>query len=367
MICFDGGDVRLILIEEIKALGLPLFMCGAGTYCEYLLKYLRLNGITEEIKFVVDDEYKKDNDGLMTFSEYLREHADNSVMIIAFFDYTIARKKLEQYKTIIPHIYDFRINCVQDRLLIWDKAEAQQRLTAYEETYSMLADDKSRRTMELYLRAAVNGEFNNLFDECYENTAYFNSVTEKIQIDVLVDCGAFDGDDIYDFVKVFPLYKMIYAFEPDLDNVSKMQRNMSKDGIRNVKIINKGVFSESTVLKFSSNEGVASHLSGEGDVLVPVVTLDEVPLDNCTGNLLIKMDIEGSEMDALRGVAETIRMKHPCLTICVYHKEEDLITIPQYIDSLVETGTYDYYLRFHGFSLSELVFYAIPHENNQVM
>lgn len=66
-------------------------------------------------------------------------------------------------------------------------------------------------------------------------------------------------------------------------------------------------------------------------------------------------------MDALAGAAKTIAANYPCLTICVYHKEDDLIKIPQYIDSLVEPGTYDYYLRFHGLGLAGLVFYAVSH------
>ena len=72
------------------------------------------------------------------------------------------------------------------------------------------------------------------------------------------------------------------------------------------------------------------------------------------------MDIEGAEMDALTGAKNTIINNHPCLTICVYHKEDDLIVIPQYINSLVGEGVYDYYLGFHGLNLAELVFYAIP-------
>ena len=41
---------------------------------------------------------------------------------------------------------------------------------------------------------------------------------------------------------------------------------------------------------------------------------------------------------------KTIIDYHPCLAICVYHKESDLIDIPQYIDSLVGDGIYDYYI-----------------------
>lgn len=73
---------------------------------------------------------------------------------------------------------------------------------------------------------------------------------------------------------------------------------------------------------------------------------------------MIKMDIEGSEMNALKGAEISITKYHPILAVCVYHKKEDLITIPQYIKSLY--AGYKLYLRAYSRYCRELVLYAIP-------
>ena len=69
------------------------------------------------------------------------------------------------------------------------------------------------------------------------------------------------------------------------------------------------------------------------------------------------MDIEGAELSALHGAEKTIKRDKPVLAICVYHKREDLIAIPQYIKELVPE--YKLYLRAHFPYASELVLYAI--------
>ena len=72
----------------------------------------------------------------------------------------------------------------------------------------------------------------------------------------------------------------------------------------------------------------------------------------------IKMDIEGAELNALRGAEKSIRRYHPSLAVCAYHRTDDLITLPQYINSL---GGYHLYLRKHGLTHEyDLVLYAVP-------
>lgn len=72
----------------------------------------------------------------------------------------------------------------------------------------------------------------------------------------------------------------------------------------------------------------------------------------------IKMDIEGSEYDALLGAKNVIRKWHPILAICVYHKEDDFYKIPNLIKDIYQG--YKIYFRQYELSDEETVCYAIP-------
>ena len=49
---------------------------------------------------------------------------------------------------------------------------------------------------------------------------------------------------------------------------------------------------------------------------------------------IIKMDIEGAELDALRGADDIIRQHRPKLLVSAYHRNTDLLEIPRLIDAL---------------------------------
>ena len=73
----------------------------------------------------------------------------------------------------------------------------------------------------------------------------------------------------------------------------------------------------------------------------------------------IKMDIEGSELEALKGAQTIIKEQRPKMAICVYHKIEDLWKIPLFLHKI--NPEYKIYIRHHAkFWVSETVCYAIP-------
>ena len=89
---------------------------------------------------------------------------------------------------------------------------------------------------------------------------------------------------------------------------------------------------------------------------VPVVAIDRVVAEEDKVTF-IKMDVEGAELESLKGAKETILRNKPKLAICIYHKPDDLIDIPLYINELVPE--YKLYIRHHSNDRGETALYAV--------
>ena len=109
--------------------------------------------------------------------------------------------------------------------------------------------------------------------------------------------------------------------------------------------------------------GSASRVAGtkvdERYIECTILSIDQLVADKGIEHVdFIKMDIEGSELDALKGAEKTIRRFRPKLAICIYHKPDDYITIPKYISEL-QLG-YSFYIDHHMIFLNETVLFAVP-------
>lgn len=360
-------DSRNRKLDEINQLSPGrLYIWGDGFYSRSIREYFRQNGYSGEISVIIDDEYynSKESDAF-SFSDYLKCGDKRIPVVFGFYNYPEIQKKKAMWHDIIPHMYDFHFAVINGKILPWNISIAKAKENAYRRSYELLSDGRSRNVMQRYLNAAIAGEFHELFSECYEERAYFNRITEGIKIDTLIDCGAFDGDSIHDFVLAHQEYRRIVAIEPDPLNVQKLYERESRESIRDLNVVQKGLGEKAGKLRFSVNGDSNSFLNDEGEEIIDITTLDDITGEQDLGTIFLKMDIEGSELDALYGAKRLIQERHPAMAICVYHKEGDLIEIPQYIHELVGAGVYDYFLGFHGLDLAELVFYAVSRETGE--
>ena len=176
--------------------------------------------------------------------------------------------------------------------------------------------------------------------------------------EAFVDAGAFDLATSREFLghcKRKNVAGFVYAFEPDGISYEKCLKKISSEDINNIQLINACLWSEKTSLSFEEEGTGSSAVSKKGKAFVKALPLDGLEQKKCV--TFIKMDIEGAELNALRGARETILKNHPKLAICLYHKPEDIYDIPIYIKQL--DPTYKLFIRHYSNYITETVLYAI--------
>ncbi len=268
--------------------------------------------------------------------------------------------------------------------LYWPPDEVKACARQLQEAYDIFFDRKSRDIFIHRMALLINGfdyesfqrfirNFADLLNDpdsdlfskprYDENHFYFHSEFFPLRThEVFANVGALVGDCAVEFVHACQAkgleYEEIINFEPDPDNCAKLSENMHQ--FPRVRCLPYGLWSQRSRLRFSNpnqtGAGTPGSLDNDGPMEVDVVSLDGLLPD--TQITFMKMDVEGAEMEALRGAAGTIRRNRPKLAVSVYHKRNDIFEIPLFIHQL-HPG-YRFYLRHHSTTFNETVLYAVP-------
>ena len=130
----------------------------------------------------------------------------------------------------------------------------------------------------------------------------------------------------------------VIAIEPEPTNYNMLIRNIALNGLQTVTAINKAVWKGRGTMPLAlASKGSGEHslkVQGAG-ILVEVDTLDNIVHQATSGESieLIKIDVEGAEVEVIRGAIELLDRHHPKLVIEI-HTERNLKRIDQLLDSL---------------------------------
>jgi len=338
-------------VEALKASGLPIALYGDGWYAPYVREYLARFGLTAAACFV-DDGFTSSG-GTVTFGEVRRRFGKFNV-VIAFADFRLAEKKLAQKERgQIAGVYFFDVMGALLNNTI-DRAYVERHRAQFGLAYEMLGDELSRETYAAFLNSKL-GDAGSLYAVWRKDQYFPEGVIGLSDREVFVDGGAYTGDTLLTFMrKTQNKCGGYYAFDPDPANADRLNALAGRPGFGAVRVLGKGLWSKADTLRFAVSEGTSgSAISGTGNTTVEVDALDNAAPDAT----FIKLDVEGAELEALKGAAGTIRRNRPKLAVCVYHKPGDLFEIPLLISSLVPE--YRLYLRQHQPVSCELVLYAV--------
>jgi len=177
--------------------------------------------------------------------------------------------------------------------------------------------------------------------------------------DRVVDAGGCFGDTALGFANTVGARGHVYVFDPLPKHcaIMRQQLTMNPTLAPRISIFPLGLTDQVNDVAPLAEDGRIDPGARIQTPAIPTTTIDEaVARSNAPRIDFIKMDIEGSELGALRGAESTIRRWRPKLAISLYHRPEDFFSIPSWIDSL-GIG-YRLFLDHYSIHHEETVLYA---------
>ncbi len=153
--------------------------------------------------------------------------------------------------------------------------------------------------------------------------------------DVVLDCGASDGDFTREALRAGA--KLVVAIEVFPPSAECVRRNLAAEIAHGrVIVYPKGVWDQDDTLtlnvddnNFGANSVVMHPPGAHAARKVPLTTIDKIVEELHLPRVdFIKMDVEGAEVRAIAGATVTLRRFKPRLAIATEHKPDDERTIP---------------------------------------
>lgn len=346
-----------------------LVLCGAGPLGRSALAGLR--GAKVEPLGFADNNPKlwgKEVDGLKVLSlqEAASRYSDSACFVVTIYNGSPVRRQLAGLgcKKIAPF-----------PLLFWKYSgiftpgsgiDLPHRLhSALDEIKacdSILQDETSRRELREQVLWRYRLDYSLLSSPLDGQHTYFPlDLLQRLEDEVFVDCGSFDGDSFRSFAAHWDgKFKHAFLFEPDPGNRNALAATIDRMRVASrATIMPYAVGNVNGPVSFSCSSSAGSHMTtGANDSKLECRKLDDIewPLRPT----YIKMDIESAEPEALRGAAGILRRDRPVLAVCTYHRSQHLWQIPNLVHSILPE--YRIFARRYAEECWESVCYAVPPE-----
>uniref|UniRef100_A0A7V6CDD9 FkbM family methyltransferase n=1 Tax=Thermodesulfobacterium geofontis TaxID=1295609 RepID=A0A7V6CDD9_9BACT len=169
----------------------------------------------------------------------------------------------------------------------------------------------------------------------YEHYQSFPVIINKG--DIVIDCGAHIGIFSLLFAKLAGENGKVVAIEPEERNYQalvkmiELNKNVAPIIPLKVAVYKEDCYLDLYIAKKSGSHTIAPYFNERKDVLldkkekvralkIDTIVFEELGLEKVD---FIKMDMEGTEIDALLGAEQTIKRFKPKLAICSYHRPTD--------------------------------------------
>ncbi|MEI0604455.1 FkbM family methyltransferase, partial [Brachyspira alvinipulli] len=147
-------------------------------------------------------------------------------------------------------------------------------------------------------------------------------------------------------------FNKIYAFEANSKAYKYLEDNFGND--ERILLSDKVINNKNGLVNFKEDigGGMASKIFEESDNIKESISIDSLNINPT----IIKLHIEGNELNALLGAVETIKRCRPIIMIFADHNKDGLYKIAKFLYSL---PGYKLYFNLHDYVGNTAIFYAI--------
>ena len=112
----------------------------------------------------------------------------------------------------------------------------------------------------------------------------------------------------------------VVAIEPLPANLRYLERHVRLNDLENVHVVPAAATDRVRTLRFQGTaDRVTSHIAADGDIIVDGTTVDELAgRDGMRAPDVMKIDVEGAEVDVLRGATRTLATKRPTVFLATH-------------------------------------------------
>ena len=185
----------------------------------------------------------------------------------------------------------------------------------YELNFKKIIIDESKYFVPIYAmhRPAVN---NISTGKLYEPTTHkFVETLCEQKSGSIIHAGTFFGDMLPNFSKF--VNGSVYAFEPVLENFILAKLSVDVNKLSNVILINSALSSSVSNLRINTSQNGDLHAGGASSISEHGQICASLKIDSLDTSdiILIQLDVEGHELDALSGATNTIARCRPIIAI----------------------------------------------------
>lgn len=314
---------------------------------KYNLKYLEDYIFFDHIAFLESPMFH--NAFGQPFYKYIK---NNEAKINATYKILSDKNSIDTLNKLI----DFRINLYNPERINLDSLPTQIEEQNIYEKNAMNYFQEISEQLDESLRKNIS------FKISLDPYSYLNKVTASNKKNIF-NLGSYNNTSV--MFSYFSPDANIYAFEPQKE-IHNQNVIISKY-YPHIVPINAGAWDKTTTLPFKivDNEGIttSSMISEDSNDYINVYSIDDYVKENNIKNIdFIKMDIEGAEIEALKGSILSIKKFMPDLAISIYHKPEHIVDIPLLIKDFCPE--YNIYIGHKYYNPTETVCFATKGKNN---